>query len=744
MKKKKNQKPEAPAEVKGKRKRKMSKKRRMIFLVSIPVLLLLFLYIQHAIVYLFFTPVKLGKTSTLLEMIMQCITERPVVFAIILIISTGLSYLMSGKLADDMSERYGDIRLSKERTKGESERMGGREKSELFDLRDYYNPDGIILARDKETGEAITLPWQHPNPDVAPSNGNILVLGDTGSRKTSGVLIQNIFSCIQKGCTIVLTDPKGELYGETIAAAKAYGYKTYILNIIGNHFQYSDGIDILKPVREAVEPEEVVNIIVNQIVKNVGSYDENFWNDMNTDLLRLIILTVAIGEGYIPKTSMDNAAKGRTFREAMELLADEELDKTIARLLTNDHNRKYLGDKFNTWSKHRERDSIRAGLSSKLGGLKSENLLRILSEDEIDFRRLNDEKSILYINASDKDDTYKAVLSLVSAMLFREVMEYADERSSKRLERPFYAFFEEFKNVGYIPDLAIKIAVTRSRNINMVFCFQNIAQIVDQYSVKRDGKNEWVTIMSSCATQVCCGANDEKTLEYFSNRSGDMSVIEEQTGREVSSIVPRFLKWNARENRRTGIGTRKVFLPSEIKNMPVTDILISPAKHNSTIEKKYFYKNHPLYQYKAVDKNGNIIFPSPDDHIPQWRKRDIQKDALRATGQQIEVKEDEIIIKKFEGLHKETGKTEKKSRSEIISQSLSNFKQSMYEEEETEEKKLPSARANLAALSLKEAAYKTQVIEITESSEVKEELKQETIAPSEASIYDDYYDDGLF
>ena len=363
------------------------------------------------------------------------------------------------------------------------------------------------------------------------------------------------------------------------------------------------------------------------------------------------------------------------FRSA--LLGDEDLEITLGNLMISEHNRKYLKDKFLTWSTHPQKEGVRAGLQSKLAILNSENLLSVLSEDDVDFKKMNEEKSITYIIASDKDSTYKSVLALVSAMMFREIMEYADEQGSKSLARPFYMFFEEFKNVGYIPDLAIKMAVVRSRKINIIFCFQNIGQIKDQYGSKRDGKFEWQTILSACALQICCGANDMDTAKYFSDRSGDMSVIENSSTQNVSSLAPDSLKWSAREKLQEKRGTRKVYLPSEIYSMKKSEILISPSKHNSSIEDKYYSKNHPLAQYKAVDDFGNIITLSPDDHIPAWRERMIRSDAINSSGSDSSIIIPKINIKKFEGIHK----TSKKKRGDDILEKYIDIKNILFEQE---------------------------------------------------------------
>ncbi len=607
------------------------------------------------------------------------IINHPFAVILAIVFSIFMMRLLTNRIADKMSKRYGDIKVSKEKINGVNERMGDDEKERLFEYRDYYDPEGIIVAVDKDTGDLLTIPWEYDDPEEALTNNNIIVFGDTGSRKTSGFLEGNILSCIKRGCTICLTDPKGEEYAATAPAAIAYGYKVHILDFVGGHFQHSDGWDVLKLVRESDSPEEVSQIIVDQIVKNIGTSEDNFWNDMNTNLLKLLIMTVSVAEGYIPRTSANNKARGRTFREVFALLGDEDLEITLGNLMISEHNRKYLKDKFLTWSTHPQKEGIRAGLQSKLAILNSENLLSVLSEDDVDFKKMNEEKSITYIIASDKDSTYKSVLALVSAMMFREIMEYADEQGTKSLSRPFYMFFEEFKNVGYIPDLAIKMAVVRSRHINIIFCFQNIGQIKDQYGSKKDGKFEWQTILSACALQVCCGANDIDTAKYFSDRSGDMSVIEKSSAQNVSSLAPDTLKWSPRERQLENRSTRKVYLPSEIYSMKKSEILISPSKHNSTIENKYYSKNHPLAQYKAVDDSGNIINLSPDDYIPAWRERMIRNDAINASGTDTSVVIPKVNIKKFDGIHKNLDNG--KDREDALISRIAEIKELIFEPE---------------------------------------------------------------
>ena len=59
-------------------------------------------------------------------------------------------------------------------------------------------------------------------------NRNIFVVGGPGSYKTQSVVITNLFNETEN--SIVVTDPKGELYEKTAGVKLAQGYQVHVVN----------------------------------------------------------------------------------------------------------------------------------------------------------------------------------------------------------------------------------------------------------------------------------------------------------------------------------------------------------------------------------------------------------------------------------------------------------------------------------------------------------------------------------
>ena len=63
-----------------------------------------------------------------------------------------------------------------------------------------------------------------PNPPLA-KNGNILVIGGSGSGKSASFAIPNVLQMLG---SYICTDPKGELYDKTAGILKKYGYEIHV------------------------------------------------------------------------------------------------------------------------------------------------------------------------------------------------------------------------------------------------------------------------------------------------------------------------------------------------------------------------------------------------------------------------------------------------------------------------------------------------------------------------------------
>ena len=121
----------------------------------------------------------------------------------------------------------------------------------------------------------------------------------------------------------------------------------------------------------------------------------------------------------------------------------------------------------------------------------------------------------------------------------------------------------------------------------------------------------------------------------------------------------------------------------------------------------------------------------------------------------IDVRENEIKIKKFENLHKRDEVAKKKSSAKIISDTISNFKQTLYEEDNLQEEvKRQNRGSRISAENFvtapDEIPEEISIVEPLQVVSSSPEQPQEFSEKSKTTIeqpavrsqdYQDYYDD---
>lgn len=602
--------------------------------------------------------------TNIIRMFGRIARVHPLAALAIVALSFLIAHLIMSRVATKRRNRDPrGFKILENGTEGRSRLMDADEKRKVFQMLDYDSPDGIVLGVDKETKELITLPWNPPDPDYAPENYNIALFGPPGSRKTTGVILPNIFNFIAQGLSIAVTDPKGELYQKTIAAARYMDYNIKIFNLLTGQFKNSDGWDVLKHIRESENPIDAADFAANILMANTGGQSgDQFWFDGNINCLKLCLLFVAKAKGFISGLPPNSKGETRTIESFYDLLTSKDMASKIETAINaNPEDERLLSQLYNIWRSHPQNEAIRSGLGIRLGILQNPDLARILSEDEIVFEEMNDRPTIIYVMCSDKDRTYKSILTLFMSFMFRDMTDIADSHDSGALDTRLMIVIEECGNIGKIPDLAVKASTLRSRHIGMIFCYQTLGQMMDVYSgwSADSGKHEWETILADCATQLCLSANDLTGQKYFAEMTGKMTVEVEMTAQQVNSMAPEALKWNPSERRqRTGRGI-PVMRPDDIKKIKPWEILICMATNDATLEGKYYFKDHPMYNIQMVDKNEEVVTYSHRKHIPAWRLHELliqEREVLnRAPQTAREMLDDGCTPKYIEGYAKSHG-----------------------------------------------------------------------------------------
>ena len=130
--------------------------------------------------------------------------------------------------SNDLDDR--NFSRSKSGTYGTAGWMGDKEMKEVLEVTSPGKAHGTILGK---TGSSVIC-----LPDDTRLNKHIAVFGASGTMKSRAIIRNLLFQAMKRNESVVLTDPKSELYADTAEMFRRRGYTVKIYNLVQP--EYSD------------------------------------------------------------------------------------------------------------------------------------------------------------------------------------------------------------------------------------------------------------------------------------------------------------------------------------------------------------------------------------------------------------------------------------------------------------------------------------------------------------------------
>lgn len=365
---------------------------------------------------------------------------------------------------------------------------------------------GAVLGRLslKQGFRTVIFPWE-----VKTRNRFILIVGPPGSGKTSRYSLPNLLHAAQvdQQRSLVLTDPKGELYRTMAAELAEEKFEIRVINLL--HPQASDRYNPMDYVHTVEDAFRLANtIIANTSGQTVAG--DAFWTNAERSLLACLIWYVK--KALAPEHQhlatvlhLGNAFAGNA-QLMSAIFSDPDLDETAKRLYGQVAS---LSDKT--------RDGVFIGFAVRLQLWASPEIAALTAASDFSLRDLGRRPIALFLIIPDHHATYQALTSLFFDQAFQELISEADERGG-RLQHEVRLMLEEMANIGRIPDLEKRLATIRSRGILVEMILQTIGQLKALYG------EAWNTITGCADTVVALAANDLETAEWISKRLGTATI----------------------------------------------------------------------------------------------------------------------------------------------------------------------------------------------------------------------------
>lgn len=463
--------------------------------------------------------------------------------------------------------------------------MSKKELKEVLDLvPDIRKHHGIILG--ELNGQVICV------PEKTRFNGNLAVYGASGSKKTRAFCMNMILQSVARKSSLVICDPKSELYEKSSEYLRDKGYTVKVFNLVTP--AASDSWNCLS---EIDGQELMAQLFCDVIIKNTGNgQGDHFWDNAELNLLKALVLYVE--QGYPP----DKRNIGEVY-QLLTMSSEKELN-ALFDVLPVSHPAKAPYSIFKQ-SSESVRGGVIIGLGSRLQVFQNRDIRNLTSYDEIDLELPGKQPCAYFCITSDQDSTFDFLSSLFLSFIFIKLVRYADQNCpGGALPVPVHVLGEELCACGVIPDLSRKISVIRSRNISMSCVFQNLAGLQNRYP-----QNQWQEILGNCDVTLFLGCTDALTAQFISDRTGETSIAVTSKARQLDTW--RVTNYTPMYRETSGVGKRKLMTMDEVLRMDVDRALIIIRGKNVLEVDKYDYSKHPEAKKLRAGKAAS--------HVPAWQ-----------------------------------------------------------------------------------------------------------------------------
>lgn len=463
--------------------------------------------------------------------------------------------IMEGKDSD----LHFSANLEEARFQSEEEMNKNYETYDFEELKDREITGAIIKA--KEEDGKLKVVFAKP--------AHTLVIGTTGSGKTATFVNPSIqiLSELKNHPSMLISDPKGELYQSNAKALRNKGYEVKVLDLRnpynsvrwnplerpyllhqramglekeiapdeeqgcyffeGNQYWSKEEVDCAIQVRRQQLNDQVYEDLndICAVLCPVTNKEEPMWESGAQHLILAIALAM-LEDSDDPKLGMTK--EKYNFYSIMKVATSTEDE--YKDLIDYFHNRCPLS-KASSLSKQvmdssdKTRGSYLSSTFDKISMFSDLSLCALTSSNEIEFGSMGEKPIALFLQIPDEKETRHTLASMVILQAYKELVNKANSYPSLSLPRPVYFLLDEFGNLPKIHKLEQMVTVGRSRNIWLDLVIQSYSQLSKVYDEESAD-----IIKSNCNIQVWIGSTDLKSAEEFSKRCGNYSIVQRSVG----------------------------------------------------------------------------------------------------------------------------------------------------------------------------------------------------------------------
>ncbi len=449
------------------------------------------------------------------------------------------------------------------------------------------------------------------------SGTHSLVIGSTGSGKTTTFInpMIQLLGATNCGSSMIMTDPKGELFSLHSKFLKERGYDVLLLDLrdtysssrwnplesiwdmyqeyanTGNGIRaHRDSMADYPDLKQLDGPAEDGELWIEwngrayadptHCQDDVAVAKQKIYDEMYEDLTDLISVMCPVENEKDPL--WEKGARSIIMAICLAMLEDSEdprlgmtKDKfnffNINKALTNSENEFQALKQFfegrnplsQAVSLSRQvlsaADQTMASYMSiafdKMNMFNDRGLCGLTSATDINAEQFAQRPTALFMKIPDEKDTRHGLAAVFVLCMYKALVKVASSREDLSLPRNVYFILDEFGNMPKIEKFDKMITVGRSRKIWFNMVVQSYSQLNNVY-----GEKVADIVKSNCGMKMFIGSNDIGTCKEFSELCGNMTVRTTSTSSSLGSK-------EGDVNISAQTQTRPLIYPSELQKL---------------------------------------------------------------------------------------------------------------------------------------------------------------------------------
>ena len=529
-----------------------------------------------------------------------------------------------------------------------SEDTAGERKEKTSDPFKVFPTGGIVIGMEKH-GRTEKL-------YAIGDDTHTLAIGATRSGKTRCLVIQSICSLALAGESLVISDPKAELFDYTSEYLEKLHYEVICLDF--KTPEKSTRYNLLQPVIDAareqdMERAEMCAWDITNILVGDNSSNEKIWENGEKSTIAAAIICVVVDNAKRPE--YQNLTNVYWFiAEMSKPINGKSPMSEYMKTLPSKHPARALMSIAEV-APSRTKGSFDTSALTTLRLFTSRSVYSITHKSDYNIADIGRKKQALFLILPDEKTTYYPIASLMVSQLYELLVRQSDLRGG-RLERRVNFILDEFGNFTKLNDFTNKLTVAAGRGCRFNLFLQSFEQLTQKYD-----KETAAIVKSNCQTWVYLQADDKETLQEVCDKLGKYTT----SAYQLSSQHGRYV--NPSSSHSISLVARELLTTDEIRRVSRPNQIVISRAHPAMmlapdLSQWYFNKmcglGDPEHNRKVREAReaARPIVSKKAEEIPLWNiwvyyAKDLQRKEAQQKSQAFAAQHD-AMFSSVKGYHK--------------------------------------------------------------------------------------------